>query len=151
MLLFIIETIDLIHYLANGQIVISAIYLRNNPKDIGLVTHELMHVVQSYPGGQPGKLVEGIADYVRWKDGRDNAAAADCKLPKLDHNQRYTDAYVMTGRFLVWLECKVNRGIVNRLDRALTANQYRNGRIWNQITGKSVNQLWNNYANNSSL
>ena len=120
MLLFITETWDLIHCIANGHIVISATYLRNHPKDIDLVTHELMHVVQSYPDGQPGWFVEGIADYVQWKYGRDYAAA-NWKLPRFYRNQRSTDAYVVTGR------------------------------IWNQITGKSVHRLWKDHAANSKL
>ncbi|UJR13660.1 hypothetical protein I4U23_000672 [Adineta vaga] len=39
------------------------------------VTHECMHVVQRYPRGDPGWLIEGIADYARWKYGRNNPAA----------------------------------------------------------------------------
>jgi hypothetical protein len=57
----------------------------------------------------------------------------------------------VTSRFLVWLERKVHGDIVNRLDRALRQNQYENGKIWNQITGKNVDQLWNDYANDSNL
>lgn len=130
---------------ANGAIVVSAQWLRNNPKDTDLVTHELMHVVQSYPGGQPGWLVEGIADYVRWRYGRDNNGA-NWALPNYSSNQRYTDSYRVTGRFLAWLERKVNGNIVNQLDLALRQNRYQNGAIWNQLTGKSVDQLWDEYA-----
>ena len=136
--------------LVSGQLVVSATYLRNHPKDIDLVTHELMHVVQSYPNGQPVWLVEGIADYVRWKYGRDNAGA-NWNLPNFDRTQRFTDSYAVTARFLVWLERKVNRNIVNRLDRALRGDQYQNGQIWKQITGKSIDQLWSDYASKSSL
>jgi hypothetical protein len=54
--------------LANGQIVISSTHLKDYPIVTGVLTHEMMHIVQSYPDGQPGWLVEGIADYVRWKN-----------------------------------------------------------------------------------
>jgi len=136
--------------LANGEIVISAQWLRNNPMDTDLLTHEVMHIVQSYPGGQPGWLVEGIADYVRFRYGRDNAGS-NWSLPDFDRSQKYTDSYRVTGRFLAWLERKVKGDIVDRLDQALRQNQYQNGQIWNQLTGKSVDQLWNDYANNPSL
>ena len=135
---------------ANGAIVVSAQWLRSNPKDTDLVTHELMHVVQSYPGGQPGWLVEGIADYVRWRYGRDNNAA-NWALPNYSSNQRYTDSYRVTGRFLAWLERKVNGNIVNQMDTALRQNRYQNGAIWNQLAGKSVDQLWDEYSRNPAL
>jgi hypothetical protein len=136
--------------LANGEIVISAQWLRNNPMDSDLLTHEVMHIVQSYPGGQPGWLVEGIADFVRFRYGRDNAGS-NWSLPDFDRSQKYTDSYRVTSRFLAWLERKVRGDIVDRLDQALRQNQYQNGQIWNQLTGKSVDQLWNDYANNPSL
>lgn len=139
-----------IYCLADGKIVVSATYLKNHPKDTDLVTHELMHIIQSYPGGQPGWLVEGIADYVRWNYGRDNNGG-NWRLPEFDRSQHYTNSYGVTGRFLAWLERKVHDDIVNRLDRALRQNQYENGKIWNQITGKNVDQLWNDYANRSKL
>ena len=139
-----------VYYLDNGQIVVSATYLKNHPKDTDLVTHELMHVVQSYPSGQPGWLVEGIADYVRWKYGRDNAGG-NWNLPNFDQSQNYKDSYTVTGRFLAWLERKVHADIINRLDRALRQNQYENGKIWNRITGKNVDKLWSDYATNSNL
>lgn len=109
-----------------------------------------MHVVQSYPGGQPGWLVEGIADYVRWRYGRDNNGA-NWALPNYSSNQRYTDSYRVTGRFLAWLERKVNGNIVNRMDTALRQNRYQNGAIWNQLAGKSVDQLWDEYSRNPAL
>jgi hypothetical protein len=110
----------------------------------------MMHIVQSYPRGQPGWLVEGIADYVRWKYGRDKIESG-WQLPNFNPNQRFTNSYKVTARFLVWLERKIKRDIVNLLDRALRQNQYDNGKIWSQITGKNVDQLWNDYTNNPSL
>ncbi len=43
------------------------------------------------------------------------------------------------------------RNIISRLDRALRQNQYDNGKLWSQITGKTVDQLWNDYASKPSL
>lgn len=37
-----------------------------NPDTLGMIGHELVHVVQAYPKGQPPWLVEGIADYMRY-------------------------------------------------------------------------------------
>ncbi|CAF1440549.1 unnamed protein product [Adineta ricciae] len=142
--------IEFVYYLDNDRIVICGRYLASHQKDTDLVTHELMHIVQQYPGNQPGWLVEGIADYVRWKYGVDNAGG-NWQLPSFQSRQRYTDSYRVTARFLVWLEQRVNKDIVNQLDRALRQNKYNNGQIWNQITKKSVNQLWDSYSKSPNL
>jgi len=139
---------DGIAYASNGQIVISATHLKNHPIPTGVLIHEMMHIVQSYPNGQPGWLVEGIADYVRWKYGREKSG---WELTSFNSNQHYTDSYRITARFLVWLEHKIKRNIVSRLDRALRQNQYDNGKLWSKITGKNVDQLWKDYASNPSL
>ena len=44
----------------------SSSYFTSHPDDVGALVHELVHVIQSYPNGAPGWLVEGIADYVRY-------------------------------------------------------------------------------------
>lgn len=41
-------------------------YFKGHPDDVGALVHELVHVIQAYPNGAPGWLVEGIADYVRY-------------------------------------------------------------------------------------
>jgi hypothetical protein len=130
--------------------VFSGKHLKGQPVATGVLTHELMHIVQSYPGGQPGWLVEGIADYVRYKYAGENDKNG-WQLPNFDGNQRYTDSYRVTARFLVWLEKKIKNNIIDMLDQALRRNQYQNGRVWSQTTGKSVDQLWKEYTNNPSL
>ncbi|CAF2633832.1 unnamed protein product [Rotaria sp. Silwood2] len=107
--------------LANDEIIISATHLKDYPISTGVLTHEMMHIVQSYSGGQPGWLVEGIADYVRWKYGQDKVGGG-WQLPDFNREQRYTNSYRVTARFLVWLERKVQSNIVNRLDQGLRQN-----------------------------
>lgn len=46
---------------------IAADWVKSQPNDFGMVVHELTHLVQRYPPGSPGWLVEGIADYIRAK------------------------------------------------------------------------------------
>ncbi|CAF1359767.1 unnamed protein product [Adineta steineri] len=136
-------------YASGGNIVISAAWLRNNPQDTDVVTHEAMHVVQRYPRGDPGWLIEGIADYARFRFGRNNPAA-NWWLPDFDRNHHYTNAYRVTARFLVWCE---NRwpNIVNQLDSVMRSNTY-SANSWNQFSGgKSVDQLWGDYANNPNI
>src|SRR5258708_2973572 len=40
------------------------VWLKENPEDIVVVTHDVMHIVQDYRGDNPGWLTAGIADCV---------------------------------------------------------------------------------------
>jgi hypothetical protein len=71
-------------------------------------------------------------------------------LPKLESSQNYTDGYRVTARFLLWLERKGYIGIVEQLDGALRNKSYNN-ELWDIVTGKNVDQLWNGYASESNL
>ena len=44
----------------------SSAYFKTHSDDVGALVHELVHVIQAYPNGSPGWLVEGIADYARY-------------------------------------------------------------------------------------
>jgi len=123
----------------------------NNPKDLDVATHELMHVVQAYPYvADAGWVTEGIADYVRFKFGLDNAGA-QWSLPDFSSNQSYTDAYRVTARFLQWLETHGQDGIVVKLDKSMRNGTYTTATFWTANTGKTVDQLWTDYTANPAL
>ena len=47
-----------------GRITGSVKYFKDHPNDVGAMVHETVHCVQLYRGrGNPGWLVEGVADY----------------------------------------------------------------------------------------
>lgn len=121
---------------ANGKITISAAFVRSHPDDWGMVVHELTHVVQSYPSGGPGWLVEGIADYIRIVHFEPQAPR-----PKLTRLASYKDAYKTTAMFLEWIEKHHSAGIVVKLNAALRAGMYRDA-LWREISGKTVDELW---------
>lgn len=131
---------------ASGQrVVYNPGWFAGNPNDIDVVTHEVMHIVQNYgntPG--PGWLTEGIADYARSKYGVDNESAG-WSLPAYNARQNYTDAYRITARFLLWIESKWGEKVINSLDAAMRDHTYTD-EIWTKLTGKSVQELWNEYA-----
>jgi hypothetical protein len=129
---------------ANATETYSASYLLGNPKDTDTVTHESMHIVQDY-GQQniPGWLVEGIADYARYRYGVNNAAAG-WSLPDYQAGQNYTDSYRITARFLVWVE-QHHGGTVQGLDAALRGRSYSD-QTWVQLTGASLDTLWGQYT-----
>ena len=53
-------------FTSGHQITIAADWVRRHPEDKGMVVHELVHIIQSYPPTRSGWLVEGIADWVRF-------------------------------------------------------------------------------------
>jgi len=125
-------------------------WFKSNPGDIDVVTHEVMHLVQSYPGGAgPGWITEGIADYVRFKFGVDNEGG-NWRLPEFQPEHHYTDAYRITARFFHWIEQSKKKGLVKKLDDAMRTKTYNDG-FWLKETGMSIDDLWAAYAANPAI
>lgn len=135
---------------SNGRVVFSSAWLAKKPEDIDVVTHEVMHIVQNY--GQsvgPGWLTEGIADYVRYRHGVDNAGAK-WLLPDYKPEQSYKNSYRITARFFAWMEAKIKPGIIKTVDASLRDHTYTND-IWKNQTGKNLDELWADYSKNPSI
>ena len=133
---------------SNGIVRYNPDWMRKHPEDIDVVTHEVMHVVQSYRGrGGPGWLTEGIADYARYVYGINNLNGK-WALPAFKQEHSYTNSYRITARFLVWLEQSGHTTIVDQLDKASRGHVYT-PELWKTITGKTVDELWVEYAKNS--
>lgn len=130
----------------NGIVRYSPTWLRDHPEDIDVVTHEVMHIVQGYPGGSLGWLTEGIADYTRYALGINNQQGK-WALPDYKEGQSYTNSYRITARFLAWLEQNGYPKIVNEMDAALRAHAY-SPELWQQKTGKTLDELWAAYTAN---
>jgi hypothetical protein len=108
----------------------------------GAVVHELVHVVQQYGrtrGGNPnpGWLVEGVADYIRWflyepvsQRPRPNPARA-----------HYTDSYRVTAAFLHFVTETHDKDIVRKLNAAMREGRYT-PELWTALTGKTIDDLW---------
>ncbi|MGF1923850.1 MAG: basic secretory protein-like protein [Bacteroidia bacterium] len=132
-----------------GLVVFGAAYMTANAEDIDVVTHELTHIVQAYPSYNPVWLVEGIADFSRFKFGINNAAA-NWTLPAFSPSQNYDNSYRITGRFLAWIDNKIKSGAPKELDAALRNGTYTDA-TWKLVTGKTVQELWAMYSLNPSL
>lgn len=150
-ILFVIDPgYDGIAATSGGKVVFNPGWFKKNPGDIDVVTHEVMHIVQSYGRTNgPMWLTEGIADYVRFKFGVDHAGA-NWKLPEVKSNQKYTNSYRVTARFLAWLETHKDKRIVNKLDNVMREKKYSDG-IWQEFTGKTIDELWAEYQGNPEL
>ncbi|MFD2743757.1 basic secretory protein-like protein [Sphingobacterium populi] len=138
-------TYDGVAYAHNGKIVIAQAWMEKMPEDIDVVTHEVMHIVQAYPARSgPGWLVEGIADYVRYKYGVNNEAG-NWSLPALKDDHHYKSSYRISARFLDWIENNKKKGTVKKLDAAMREKTYT-PEIWTNLTGMELDALWDAYV-----
>lgn len=135
---------------AGGIVRVNPEWMHKHPGDVDIVTHEVMHIVQSYPDNAgPGWITEGIADYVRNEFGVNNKGG-DWKLPDYNIRQSYKDAYRVTARFFVWVEKNYKKSLVRKLDKTMRINEYTRN-FWENETGKTIDQLWEAYAANPAL
>ena len=128
---------------SGNEITVSGKWITEHPDDLGMIIHELVHVIQSYPENKSdtGWLVEGIADYIRWWRYEPEAPR-----PKIDpEKNKYTDAYRVTGAFLAWAGKKYDLRLVPALDRALRRAEDPLP-VFVKITGKTAQELWDEFA-----
>ena len=113
----------------------------------GAVIHELVHVVQQYghaKGGNPnpGWLVEGAADYIRWFKFEPTPVGT---RPRNPDQAKYTDSYRTTAGFLNFAVENHDKQIVAKLNAAMRQGRYSNA-VWKEYTGKTVDELWEEYV-----
>ena len=140
--------IDVPAYASGSGIVLSAEWFTKNPGDLGCFIHELTHLVQAYPRSpeEAGWVVEGIADYVRYRVGADDR----WRIPaSYREGTNYTNGYGVTAAFLVYLEKHYDAELVTKLNRALKSGTYRQA-LFEECTGKSVDALWEEYRQKSA-
>ena len=137
-------------YAHSNKIVISSNWLHKMPKDFDVITHEAMHLVQSYPNGSgPGWLTEGIADYVRAVYGVSNAEGG-WFVPDYAENNHYQNSYRITARFLIWATENYDKNLVFKLDKDLRNETY-NDSLWKEYTGKTLDELWTAYSGDPTI
>lgn len=119
-----------------GRITGSVKFFKANPTDVGAMIHETVHCVQQYRGrGNPGWLVEGIADYVRfWKYEPGKAGRLTPERAK------YDGSYRTTAAFLAFVTDKYDRRAVPKLNAMCREGRYT-PEAWRALTGKSVEEL----------
>jgi hypothetical protein len=132
----ITNTYDGVAGAAGDEIIGSAKYFKEHPGDLGAMIHETTHIVQRYPGHHdPGWLVEGIADYVRFflfepgKIGRVDARSA-----------RFNGSYRTSAAFLAYVANRYDRSVIAKLNAALREEKYRE-EMFKELTGKTVVEL----------
>jgi hypothetical protein len=125
---------------SGDRIAISEEWVQKHPDDFGMVIHELTHVVQGYPKYDPAWLVEGIADYVRYRHFEPD------HMPRVRPKKAgYREGYGAAAAFLAWVEKAHDKQIVPKLNRALRAGKYREA-LFKDYTGKDLDQLWRDFT-----
>ncbi len=139
----LVKEIDPPAYASGGTITVSRKWIAAHPDDFGMIIHEMVHVVQSYPGGddQPGWLTEGIADYIRWYRFEPEAPR-----PRVDKEKsKYTDAYRTTAAFLAWVTHKYDHRFVPALDAKMRQGE-KPLPEFERLAGKNVDELWTEFV-----
>ena len=120
---------------SGDRIVGSLSYFKQHRDDVGAMVHETTHVVQHYRGDNPGWLVEGVSDYVRFfkfepgKIGKINAERA-----------HYNGSYRVTAAFLAFVADKYDKVLVTKLNKRMREGHYKD-EIFHELTGKSLHEL----------
>jgi hypothetical protein len=111
---------------------------------VGSLVHELVHVVQQYHHrDNPGWLVEGMADYIRWFLYEPQSHGADVVWMQhrgKNFTPRYDGSYRVTANFLNWTMEKYDTNIVAEVSATMRDGKYTED-FWKQHTGKTVQDL----------
>jgi hypothetical protein len=133
----VIRNTTQIAYASGTRIVCGADWFRKRPEDRGAVVHELVHVAQQYRSRRnPGWLVEGVADYIRWYKYE---PLENRRRPRTE--EKYTQGYHVVGRFLDWAAMHKDHEIVVKLNAAMREGRY-SPELWQEYTGKTFDELW---------
>jgi hypothetical protein len=119
-----------------GRITGSVKYFKANASDVGALVHETAHCVQMYRGrGNPGWLVEGVADYVRFFKYE-----ATKPKPLAPERAKFDGSYRTTAAFLAFVTDKYDPQIVRKLNAVMREGKYK-PEVWKEFTGLTVEEL----------
>jgi hypothetical protein len=124
-------------YASNGQITGKVEWFKKHPDDFGAMVHETTHIVQHYRGhkSNPGWLVEGIADYIRYI--KFEPARLHAINPQRAH---YDSSYGVTARYLDYVSRRYDRHLVLKLNKAAREGTYSDD-MFKELTGKPLSRL----------
>jgi len=142
-IMIVIRHMDGVGYASGRQIHISVNRVNSNPEGVGVIVHELIHILQAYRGmkREDGWVTEGIADYLRFFVYERNGEQT-CRVNPDRH--KYTDSYRITGAFFNWIVLTHDAGFIKKLNAAC---RYRNYSIdlFREYTGLTVDELWDGF------
>jgi len=129
---------------SRANITCGAGWFKAHPDDYGAIVHEAIHVVQNYRSrGNPGWLVEGLADYVRWFMYEPPEKHPRIRPDRADRI-KYTDSYQTTAAFFAWLAQTYDKDIVKKLNKACRKGEYK-PELFKEYTGKDLDTLFEEF------
>ena len=140
----VIRHMDGVAHASGRRIVISVNRVSKNPDDVGVVVHELIHILQAYRRGgnrTDGWVTEGIADYLRFFVYERNGERT-CRVNP--DRAKYTDSYRITGAFFNWIVLTHDAGFIKRLNAACRNGKY-SIELFKEYTGMTVDELWDGF------
>lgn len=139
-------------YAAGTTVSLNAEWFRGqlNGEARGAVVHEMVHIVQKYPGRSrrnrsimppPGWIVEGIPDYIRWFLYEPETGGAKLSPQRLK-NAKHDASYRTSANFIDWVirNLPVEEHLLQRLNAAARNGDYSTD-TWKQLTGKTEKEL----------
>ena len=114
----------------------------NRPDDIGILIHEVAHIIQGYPKNDPSWIVEGIADYAR------DYLYVDRLPTKITTVSKLEDAYGTSAGMLLYAQKTYDPDLVLMLNVLMHRGTYTE-KFWTDTTGKSYAELWKEFQNRS--
>jgi len=119
-----------------GRITGSVKFFTEHPDDVGAMVHETAHIVQNYRRrGNPGWLVEGVADYVRFfKFEPGNLGRIDAQ------RAHYNSSYRVSAAFLAYVTTQYDKDLVLKLNKLMRDGNYRDD-IFKDLTDKTLEEL----------
>jgi hypothetical protein len=121
---------------SGGHITGSVKYFKAHRDDVGALVHETVHCVQLYRArNNPGWLVEGVADYIRFYKFEPKKPG-----PLAPEQAKFDGSYRTTAAFLAFVATRYDPQIVRKLNARMRAGKYKPD-VWKELTGKSVEEL----------
>ena len=121
---------------SGNRITGSVKFFKDHPDDVGAMIHESCHVVQGYRSrGNPGWLVEGVADYVRFFVFEPGKAG-----PVNPNRAHYNGSYRTTAAFLAFVSEKYDKELVLKLNKLMREGNYKEA-AFREMTGKTAQEL----------
>ena len=134
-------------FASGNTITVNGKWIAAHPEDLGMMIHELTHIVQAYPNAKttPGWLVEGIADYIRWWKYEPELHATSGRTKVNPEKASYKDSYRTTAVWLAWCSRKYDMALVPSLDYAMR-NKEDPMPVFQTLTKKTADELWQEFV-----
>jgi hypothetical protein len=123
-------------YTTGTVVTINYDYVSKHKDDLGMVAHELTHVIQKYRRGE-GWITEGIADYVRYYVVEPGSKRAGFNAER----QSYKGGYQAAAGMIAWIEKTKGPGIVSKLNAALRTGKY-SADFFKETVGGTPDEMW---------